>query len=55
MNHLRPLIVIDGPHLKGPYLGTMFLAVGMDGNNQIWLLHMGLAGQRVGNLDMVFI
>ncbi|GJW02134.1 hypothetical protein Tco_1560990 [Tanacetum coccineum] len=33
--HMRPLIIIDASHLKGTYLGTNLLAVGMDGNNQI--------------------
>ncbi|GJY67989.1 probable purine permease 11 [Tanacetum coccineum] len=33
--HMRPLIIIDGAHLKGEFLGTMYLAVAMDGNNQI--------------------
>ncbi|GJY46957.1 transposase, MuDR, MULE transposase domain protein [Tanacetum coccineum] len=35
VNHLRPLLIIDAAHLKGLYKGTKFLAVGMDGNNQI--------------------
>ncbi|GKB77124.1 hypothetical protein Tco_0944019 [Tanacetum coccineum] len=29
--YMRPLIIIDGAHLKGNYLGTNLLAVGMDG------------------------
>nr|GEU30595.1 hypothetical protein [Tanacetum cinerariifolium] len=33
--HMRPLIMIDSAHLKGEFLGTMYLAVAMDGNNQI--------------------
>ncbi|GJZ27455.1 transposase, MuDR, MULE transposase domain protein [Tanacetum coccineum] len=33
--YMRPLIIIDGAHLKGNYSGTNLLAVGMDGNNQI--------------------
>ncbi|GJT90654.1 transmembrane 9 superfamily member 11-like protein [Tanacetum coccineum] len=28
--HMRPLIIIDGAHLKGEFLGTMYLAVAMD-------------------------
>ena len=35
-NHLRPLIIIDGAHLKSDiYHGVNLLAVGMDGNNKI--------------------
>nr|GEX48283.1 transposase, MuDR, MULE transposase domain protein [Tanacetum cinerariifolium] len=32
---MRPLIIIDGAHLKRNYLGTNLLSVGMDGNNQM--------------------
>ncbi|GKB17059.1 hypothetical protein Tco_0850982 [Tanacetum coccineum] len=32
---MRPLIIIDGAHRKGNYLGTNLVAGGMDGNNQI--------------------
>ncbi|GJU81171.1 hypothetical protein Tco_1283536 [Tanacetum coccineum] len=35
MNYLRPLVIIDGAHLKDDvYHGVNLLAVGMDGNNQ---------------------
>ncbi|KAJ9546953.1 hypothetical protein OSB04_019496 [Centaurea solstitialis] len=30
-----PVLIIDAAHLKGAYLGTMFLVVVMDGNNNI--------------------
>ncbi|GJR37798.1 ankyrin repeat-containing protein [Tanacetum coccineum] len=40
--HMRPLIIIDGAHLKGEFLGTMYLAVAMDGNNQILPLAYGV-------------
>ncbi|GJW11787.1 transposase, MuDR, MULE transposase domain protein [Tanacetum coccineum] len=33
--YMRPLIIIDAAHLKGTYLGTNLVAVGMDGNNKI--------------------
>ncbi|GJZ24592.1 transposase, MuDR, MULE transposase domain protein [Tanacetum coccineum] len=35
LRYMRPLIIIDGAHIKGNYLGTNLLAVGMDGNNHI--------------------
>nr|GEV15672.1 hypothetical protein [Tanacetum cinerariifolium] len=35
LRYMRPLIIIDEAHLKGNYLRTNLLAVGMDGNNQI--------------------
>nr|KAJ0198207.1 hypothetical protein LSAT_V11C700352950 [Lactuca sativa] len=33
---------IDGAHLKGKYLGIMFLAIGMNGNNQILPFALGV-------------
>nr|KAJ0223739.1 hypothetical protein LSAT_V11C200088090 [Lactuca sativa] len=33
--HCRPMINIDGTHLYGKYKGTMMIAMGVDGNNQI--------------------
>nr|GEZ87753.1 hypothetical protein [Tanacetum cinerariifolium] len=42
VSHIRPLIIIDGAHLKGESLGTMYLAVAMDGNNQILPLAYGV-------------
>ena len=35
LQNLRRVLIIDAAHLKGPYLGTMFLVVSMDGNNNI--------------------
>lgn len=35
LTHLRRVLVIDAAHLKGRYLGTMFLVVAMDANNNI--------------------
>ncbi|KAJ9535729.1 hypothetical protein OSB04_un001121 [Centaurea solstitialis] len=35
LNNLRHVLIIDAAHLKGAYLGTMFLVVAMDGNNNI--------------------
>ncbi|XP_021729747.1 uncharacterized protein LOC110696701 [Chenopodium quinoa] len=32
----RPLIGVDGCHLKGPYPGQILVAVGKDGNNNIY-------------------
>nr|GFB61449.1 hypothetical protein [Tanacetum cinerariifolium] len=42
VSHIRPLIIIDGAHLKGEFFSTMYLAVAMDGNNQIPLLANGV-------------
>ncbi|GJY76278.1 transposase, MuDR, MULE transposase domain protein [Tanacetum coccineum] len=48
--YMRPLIKIDGGHLKGTYLGTNLLAVGMDANNQIIPLDTGVTqGETVEN------
>nr|GEY75538.1 hypothetical protein [Tanacetum cinerariifolium] len=40
--HMRPLIIIDGAHLKGEFFGKMYLAVAMDSNNQILPLAYGV-------------
>nr|GEX37875.1 transposase, MuDR, MULE transposase domain protein [Tanacetum cinerariifolium] len=39
---MRPLIIVDGGHLKGTYEGTNLLAVGMDDKNQIVLIATGM-------------
>ncbi|XP_024984100.1 uncharacterized protein LOC112520027 [Cynara cardunculus var. scolymus] len=48
LGHLRPLLIMDGAHLKGPYVGTMFLAVSMNGNNQIILIAMEVGKTKSG-------
>nr|KAJ0197052.1 hypothetical protein LSAT_V11C700373640 [Lactuca sativa] len=39
---LCPIIIIDGSHLKRKYLGMMFVATNMYGNNQILLIAFGV-------------
>ncbi|XP_038882374.1 uncharacterized protein LOC120073641 [Benincasa hispida] len=34
----RPVIIVNGSHLKGKYKGTMLVGVSMDGNNQVYPL-----------------
>ncbi|KAL6513030.1 hypothetical protein OROMI_034645 [Orobanche minor] len=34
--HARPIIIVDGTHLKGKYRVVLFVAVTRDGNNQIF-------------------
>ncbi|GJT48968.1 transposase, MuDR, MULE transposase domain protein [Tanacetum coccineum] len=41
--YMRVLIIIAGAHLKGTYLGTNLVAVGMDGNNQIIPIATGVS------------
>ncbi|GKA13825.1 transposase, MuDR, MULE transposase domain protein [Tanacetum coccineum] len=48
VRYLRPLIIIDAAHLKGSYKGTNLLAVGMDGNNQILPIAMGVTHGETG-------
>ncbi|XP_044500271.1 uncharacterized protein LOC123221497 [Mangifera indica] len=43
----RPVICIDASHLKGKYLGSLFIAVAKDGNNQIYPLAFGI-GHKEG-------
>lgn len=49
INYLRPIIIIDGAHLKGHFKGTMFLAVVMDGNNQILPVAYGIGKTESGD------
>ncbi|GJW09295.1 transposase, MuDR, MULE transposase domain protein [Tanacetum coccineum] len=48
LRYMRPLIIIDGAHLKGNYLGTNLVAVGMDGNYQIIPLATGVSQGETG-------
>ena len=40
---LRPVVAMDGTHLKGKYKGTMFITLCFDGNQQIYPLAFGIA------------
>ncbi|XP_022897469.1 uncharacterized protein LOC111411141 [Olea europaea var. sylvestris] len=40
--YLRPVIYVDGSHLKGPYKGTLLLAIAQYGNKQIYPLAWGI-------------
>ncbi|KAJ9544968.1 hypothetical protein OSB04_024675 [Centaurea solstitialis] len=42
LENLQPVLIIDAAHLKGGYLGTMFLVVAMDGNNNIVPVALGV-------------
>lgn len=42
MQCMRPVIAVDGTHLKGLYRGTMFVATCLDGNNQLYPLVIGV-------------
>ena len=37
-NHCRPILSIDDTHLYGKYKGTLMIAMGCDGNNQLFPL-----------------
>lgn len=42
----RPVIVVDGTHLKGKYKGVMFVAATKDGNEQIVPLAFGIGDKE---------
>ncbi|XP_021995086.1 uncharacterized protein LOC110891922 [Helianthus annuus] len=48
MFNLRPVVIIDAAHLKGEFKGTLFLAVAMDGNNQILPIAYGIGKSEDG-------
>ncbi|XP_038713386.1 uncharacterized protein LOC120007256 [Tripterygium wilfordii] len=39
---MRRVIAVDGTHLKGKYLGTLFIASALDGNNHIYPIAFGV-------------
>ncbi|XP_077230197.1 uncharacterized protein LOC143863418 [Tasmannia lanceolata] len=39
---LRPIILVDGTHLRGKYLGILLIAIGVDGNNGLYPLAFGV-------------
>ncbi|KAH9728017.1 SWIM-type domain-containing protein [Citrus sinensis] len=41
-HYIRPVIAVDGTHLKGIYRGSMFVATCLDGNNQLYPLAIGV-------------
>ncbi|XP_021775519.1 uncharacterized protein LOC110739372 [Chenopodium quinoa] len=40
----RPIIGIDGAHLSGHFKGILLTALGIDGNNEIFLIAYGVVG-----------
>ncbi|RVW75039.1 Serine/threonine-protein phosphatase 7 long form-like [Vitis vinifera] len=44
--HCRPVLSIDGTHLYGKYKGTLMIAMGCDGNNQLFPLAFALTEDR---------
>ena len=40
--YIRPVIAVDGTHLKGLYRGSMFVATCLNGNNQLYPLAIGV-------------
>lgn len=41
-SYMRPVVVVDGTHLKGKNTGTLFVAVTKDGNEQCFPLGIGI-------------
>ncbi|XP_077230119.1 uncharacterized protein LOC143863317 [Tasmannia lanceolata] len=39
---LRPIVLVDGTHLRGKYLGILLIAIGIDGNNGLYPLAFGV-------------
>ncbi|RVW77889.1 hypothetical protein CK203_054346 [Vitis vinifera] len=44
--HCRPILSIDGTHLYEKYKGTLMIAMGCDGNNQLFPLAFALTDDR---------
>ncbi|XP_071714879.1 uncharacterized protein [Rutidosis leptorrhynchoides] len=55
VNYARPVIIVDGAHLKSRYLGTNLIAVAMDANNGILPLAYGIgAGETTDHWTWFF-
>ncbi|XP_071708234.1 uncharacterized protein [Rutidosis leptorrhynchoides] len=55
VNYARPVIIVDGAHLKSRYLGTNLIAVTMDANNGILPLAYGIgAGETTDHWTWFF-
>ena len=48
-NHCRPILSIDGTHLYGKYKGTLMIAMGCGGNNQLFPLEFSIIEEE--NID----
>ncbi|KAJ9536061.1 hypothetical protein OSB04_un000777, partial [Centaurea solstitialis] len=49
LENLQPVLIIDAAHLNGEYLGTMFLVVAMDGNNNIVPVALGVGRSKIAD------
>ncbi|XP_022854170.1 uncharacterized protein LOC111375567 [Olea europaea var. sylvestris] len=55
MRYLRPVICVDGSHLKGPYKGTLLLVTAQDANKQIYPLAWGIVDAETNRSWMWFM
>nr|KAJ0206656.1 hypothetical protein LSAT_V11C500267340 [Lactuca sativa] len=55
IGYVHPIIIIDGTHLKGKYLFTMFQTVGMDCNHQIHPIAFGVGKTENGESWIWFL
>ncbi|KAI9165962.1 hypothetical protein LWI28_023755 [Acer negundo] len=46
---MRPVIAVDGTHLKGRFGGTMFVATAQDGNEQVYPIAFGYGDSENNN------
>ena len=50
--HCHPIMSIDGTHLYGKYKGTLLIAMGCDGNNQLFPLAFSIIeGENIDSWD----
>ncbi|XP_022860655.1 uncharacterized protein LOC111381146 [Olea europaea var. sylvestris] len=55
LHYMRPVICVDNSHLKGPYKGTLLLAIAQDANKQIYLLAWGIVYAETNKSWMWFL
>ncbi|XP_022859737.1 uncharacterized protein LOC111380410 [Olea europaea var. sylvestris] len=55
IQYLRPIVCVDGSHLKGPYKGTLLLTTAQDANKQIYPLAWGIVDSETNRSWMWFM
>lgn len=51
----RPLIGLDGCHLKGHYGGQLFAAISVDGNNSFYIIAYVIVDVESNGIFLVFL
>lgn len=53
--HIRPIVTVDGTHLKEKYKGTIFIAACLNGNEQIFFLAFDINDSKMSHHTLSFL